>query len=144
MNPSHVAIAKDLVRRQRQIRERLQAVLGRQVEPQQAVRREALALSGELSDLRDRIRPISNRGAYPAFEAARHLRSHAAAAMDQAAEHLAQGQVPSARDAQRRASELVERACAIRRGHGRGACADSQAAADRGAKARPDPWRCNS
>ena len=38
-----------------------------------------------------------------------HLRDHAAQAMDQAAEHLAQGQAPYARDAQRRASENVER-----------------------------------
>ncbi len=109
MNPAHVATAKDLVRRERQIRERLQAVLGRQVEPQQAIRHEAVALGAALSDLRDRIRPLGDRGVYPAFEAARHLRAHAAGVMDQATEHLARGQTPYSHDAQRRAADLVER-----------------------------------
>jgi hypothetical protein len=109
LNPGHVATAKDLVRRERQLRERLQAVLGRHVEPQQAIRREAVALGEALGELRDRIRPLSDRGPYPASAAAHHLRAFAAQSMDQASEHLAQGQAPHARDAQRRASEAVER-----------------------------------
>jgi hypothetical protein len=109
LTPAQVATAKDLVRRERHIRERLQAVLGRHVEPQQAVRHEAVALGHALGDLRDRIRPLSDRGVYPASEAAQHLRTHAAGSMDQATDHLAQGQPPYARDAQRRASDFVER-----------------------------------
>jgi DNA repair exonuclease SbcCD ATPase subunit len=109
LKPDHVAAARDLVRRQRQLRERFLAVLGRHVEPQESVRRDSVAVGQELMQLRDRIRPISDRGVYPAFEAAHHLRAYAAQAMEQAAEHLAQGQVPYARDAQRRASESIER-----------------------------------
>ena len=109
LNPGHVATAKALVRRQRQLRERLQAVLGRHVEPQQAIRREAVALGGALSELRDRIRPLTDHGPYQAFEAAHHLRAYAAQSMDQATEYLAQGQAPYARDAQRRASEMADR-----------------------------------
>ncbi|MGP0062270.1 MAG: hypothetical protein ACLQGP_01545 [Isosphaeraceae bacterium] len=109
LNPTQVATAKDLVRRERQIRERVQAVLGRHVEPQQAIRGEAVALGAALSELRDRIRPLSDRGPYTAFEAAHHLRTYAAQSMDQASEHLAQGQTPYARDDQRRASQMVDR-----------------------------------
>ena len=109
LSPTHIAAAKDLVRRQRQLRERVQAVLGRHVQPQQAIRREAVAIAGSLDELRDRIRPMSDRGPSTASEAAYHLRSYAAQSMDQATEHLAQGQAPYARDAQRRASDMVDR-----------------------------------
>lgn len=107
--PEHLAAAGDLVRRQRQLRERFLAVLGRQVEPQAAIRRESVALGQELLQLRDRIRSISERGVNPAFEAAHQLRAYAPPSMDQAAEYLGQGLIPYARDAQRRASENVER-----------------------------------
>ncbi len=120
LNPGHVATAKALVGRQRQVRERLQAVLGRQVDPQQGIRRDAVALGDALSELRDRIRPLSDRAPYPASEAANHLRVHGAQAMDQATEYLSQGQAPYARDALKRASDHGRPGCTIRRGTGRG------------------------
>lgn len=109
LKPEQAAAARDLARRQRQLRERFLAVVGRHVDPQVAIRREAVAVGQELMQLRDRIRPISERGVYTAFEAAHQLRAHAAQAMEQAVDYLGQGQVPYARDAQRRASENVER-----------------------------------
>ncbi len=139
LNPGQVATAKDLVRRQRQIRERVQAVLGRHVEPQQKARREAVALGGALRDLSDRIRPLGERSMYPAVEAARHLRNYAPAAMDQATERLAQGQPPYARDAQRRASDMVERGAQIAEDMAAALRAELQAARDAARIGAPVP-----
>ncbi len=75
LRPAQQEAARDLVRRQRQLHDQFLAVLGRHVEPQQAIRADTVALGRELMDLRDRVRPISERGAYPAFEAAHSLRA---------------------------------------------------------------------
>ncbi len=109
LKPAHAEAARDLVRRERQLREQFLAMLGRHVEPQQAIQAQAADLGRELMELRDRIRPISERGPYPAYQAAYQLRTDAPQSMGQAAKHLAQAQAPYARDAQRRASESVER-----------------------------------
>ncbi|MFI5259254.1 MAG: hypothetical protein ACHQ01_06570, partial [Candidatus Limnocylindrales bacterium] len=107
--PGHVVAANDLARRERRIRERLQAILGQRVEPQQAIRREAIALGRELAGLRERVRPLSDRAQAPAQVAAQHLAVLAPQAMDQAAGHLARSQTHAAREAQRQSADLVER-----------------------------------
>lgn len=109
LKPAQVEQARALARRERQLRERLQALLGERVAPQQEIRRESATLGRELTGLRDRARGVSDRAQGPAHEAAQLLGEHAPRAMDQGSDHLAQGQPHPARDHQRRAAELVER-----------------------------------
>ncbi|MDR3636399.1 MAG: hypothetical protein P4L84_21530, partial [Isosphaeraceae bacterium] len=109
LKPAQAEQAKALARRERQVRERLQALLGERVAPQQALRRESANLGRDLAALRDRTRGVSDRAQGPAHEAAQLLGEHAPRAMDQGSEHLAQGQPNAARDDQRRAAELAER-----------------------------------
>jgi hypothetical protein len=109
IGPAQVAQAQTLARRERRLRERLQAVLGEEVAPQEEIRRDSVALGRALADLRDRAGALSNRAQGPADEAAALLGEHAPRAMDAAADQLAQGQPTPARDAQRRAAELAER-----------------------------------
>jgi hypothetical protein len=103
------AAAGQLARRQRQVRERVQALLAGQIGPQRALRDQAVALGRALADLNDRTRPLSQRARGPAQEAARTLGEQAPRAMDQGADRLAQGQAAAARDAQRQAAAVVER-----------------------------------
>ncbi len=130
LTPAHAAAAQDLARRERQIRERLQAFLGERAAPQQAIRQESLALGRDLADFRDRVRPLSDRAQYPAQEAANHLGIHAPQAMDQGIGHLDQGQARSAREDQRRAAELLERGAQL---------ADDMAAALRAERLEAEP-----
>jgi hypothetical protein len=110
LRPAHADEARALVRRERQIRERLQAVLGERVQPQREIRNDAVALGREVSALRDQAREHSPRSHGPASAAADLLLNHAPPAMDQGADHLAQGRPDPAREAQRRAAETLERA----------------------------------
>jgi len=109
IDPEHAARANALARRERRVRETLQAVLGEHVGPQQDVRRDAVGVGRDLADLRDRARGLSDRARGPADEAAALLGQQAPRSMDEAAAHLAQGQPGQARDTQRRAAELAER-----------------------------------
>ncbi|HWE39706.1 MAG TPA: hypothetical protein VG406_24365 [Isosphaeraceae bacterium] len=109
LSPRQAAEAEQLARRERQLRERLQAVLAERVAPQQDLRRDAVALGREMADLRDRTRPLSDRARGPAQEAAQALGEQAPRAMDQGVDRLAQGQAAAARDAQRQAAAVVER-----------------------------------
>jgi hypothetical protein len=109
LGPEQAARAGELARRERRIRERLQAILGERVVPQQTIRSDAMALGRELEEFRDRVRGLSDRAQYPAQEAANHVAVHSPQAMDQGVAHLAGGQARAARDDQRRASELLER-----------------------------------
>jgi len=109
LSPAHLAAAQDLVDRERRIRQELQALLGQRAPEQRAIRRESIALGRELAELRENVRPLSDRGQYPAHEAVQHLSVHAPQAMDQGASHLAAGQARSAQEAQRRSAELIER-----------------------------------
>jgi hypothetical protein len=102
--------ARTLAQRERQLRERLQAILGERVEPQRQLRDESVSLGRELADLRDEARDVSPRSHGPAHAAADLLQNHAPREMDQGVEHLSQGRAEPARDAQRRAAEAVERA----------------------------------
>ena len=102
--------AKALARRERRLRERLQAVLGERVPPQEDLRREAAALGRELSDIRDQSREPGPSGRGPADQAADLMNNHAARQMTQAIDELAQGRPDPARDAQRQAAEHIERA----------------------------------
>jgi len=104
------AEARGLARRERRVRERLQAVLGERVAPQEALRREAAGLGRELAGLRDRSREPGPRGRGPADAAAELAAHQAPRAMDQGLDELAQGRPDAARDAQRRAAEHLERA----------------------------------
>ena len=70
--------AKALAQRERRLRERLQAVLGERVPPQEDLRRDAAALGRELADLRDRSREPGPSGRGHADVAAELLNNHAA------------------------------------------------------------------
>jgi hypothetical protein len=87
-------------------------VLGERVAPQEALRQETAKLGRELADLRDRSREPSPRGRGNAETAADLLTNQAPRAMEQGLDDLAQGRPEPARDAQRRAAELIERAAA--------------------------------
>ena len=102
--------AKALAQRERRLRERLQAVLGERVPPQEDLRREAAALGREVADLRDRSREPGPSGRGHADAAAELLNNHATRQMTQAVDELAQGRPDPARDAQRQAAEFIERA----------------------------------
>ncbi len=102
--------AADLARRQRQIRERLQAAMAERVEPQQDLRRDAQALGRNMADLRDRAKELNARSQWQANSAAELVGEQAPKAMEKGAEQLAQGRVDQARDSQRQAADLVERA----------------------------------
>ncbi len=105
----HLAQARDLVKRQRQVRERLQAIVGEKIAPQEQLQTESAKLGKELADLRDRSRESSPRSQGPANSAAHLLTEEAPKAMQQGSEGLAQARPNQARDAQRRAAELAER-----------------------------------
>ena len=104
------AEAASLARRERHIREQVQAILGERVKPQQDLRDQAAALGRELADLRDRSKETSPRAQVPAQAAAQLLGEAAPQAMDRAAEGLHQGHPDAAKDAQRQAADLVEQA----------------------------------
>jgi hypothetical protein len=109
LKPELAATARDLVRRERQIRERLQAMLGDTAAPAREIRSESAALGRELAEFRDRARPISVHSEGTAEAAANHFRIHAPEALDQGIAHLGQGQARAAREDQRRAGALLER-----------------------------------
>lgn len=102
--------ANDLARRERHVREQLQAILGERIAPQEHLRQQALDSGKSLAELRDSTRDLSQRSQGPANAASDIMQNHAPGAMRQSAEHLAQSRPDPARDEQRRAAELVERA----------------------------------
>ena len=102
--------AKALANRERQVRERLESILGERVAPQEALRHEAAALGREFADLRDRTREASPHSHGPANNAAEILTNQAPQIMDRAGDELAQGHPDPARENQRHAAEAVERA----------------------------------
>jgi hypothetical protein len=110
LNDRQAEAAHALAKRERQIRERLQAVLGERVPAQERLRDNAAALGRELAEMRDRSREISPRSHGPANAAADMLQNHAPPLMNQGADHLAQGRASEARESQRRAAEMVEHA----------------------------------
>jgi len=109
LKPEHAAAATELARRERRIRERVQAMLGELATAQQEIRRDSVALSRELSEFRDRVAPLSDRAQYPAQAAVNHLGIHAPQALDQGVANLSQGQARAAREDERRAAELLDR-----------------------------------
>jgi hypothetical protein len=108
LNPEHAATARDLVRRERRIRERLQAMVRESALPQKAVRSESLALGRDIAEFQDRLRPLADRAQYPAQAAADHFSVHAPQALEQGIAHLGQGETRPAREDQRRAGALLE------------------------------------
>ena len=109
VGPEHAERAGELARRERRIKEGLQALLGERAGPQESIRKEAVALGQELIDLSDRVRGLSDRASYPAWEAGNHVGNHAPSAINQGVEHLAGGQAHAARDDERRAASLLGR-----------------------------------
>ncbi|WP_435008846.1 hypothetical protein P12x_000095 [Tundrisphaera lichenicola] len=110
LGPEQMARATDLVRRQRQIRERLQSVMADRVTPQEDLRRDAQKLGQDLAQLRDRAREIKARSQDQAGNAADLAGQKAPEAMQAGAEQLARGQTDQARESQRQAADLLERA----------------------------------
>jgi hypothetical protein len=110
LGAEQAAKAAELAQRQRRIRERLQTELAGRVEPQEALRRDAAELGRDLAELRDRVREANARAQWPANNAVDLAAEQAPRAMGQGAEQLAQGKLDAARDAQRQAADLVERA----------------------------------
>ena len=110
LNAEHAQEARALARRERDIRERVQALMVDRVEAQEALRDEAANLGRELAGLRDGTRDISPKSHGPANQAAELLQNQAPPVMTQGANQLAQGQADPARDTQRRAAEVLERA----------------------------------
>lgn len=108
--PAQAEAARDLARRERAIREQLQAVLGERVAPQDRLKAEAAALGKELEALRDQSREVGPRGHGPANQAADLMGRQAPQAMARGSDALAKGQVDQARDAQRQAADLAEQA----------------------------------
>jgi hypothetical protein len=102
--------AADLTRRQRQIRERLQAAMAERVAPQQDLRKDSQALGRNMADLRDRAKELNARSQFQANSAAEIIGEQAPKAMEKGAEQLAQGRTDQARDSQRQAADLIERA----------------------------------
>jgi hypothetical protein len=102
--------ARHLARQERELRERLQAILGERVPPQEKLRDETVALGRKLADLRDGTRDVSQKAQNPANTAADLLQNHAPAAQNEGMQNLATGKPDPARDAQRRAAEHLERA----------------------------------
>lgn len=100
--------AADLVRRQRQVRERLQTAMADRVAPQRDLRRNSQALGRDLGELRDRAKELNARSQWKAQSAADLAGEQAPKAMERGAEQLAQGRLDQAREAQRQAADLVE------------------------------------
>ncbi len=137
LNGKSVEAARRLAQRERQVREQLQSLLGEKAEPQQALRQESTALARDLADLRDRTRSVSDRGQRPAHEAAQLLGEHAPRAMDQGVEQLVRAQPAPARDAQRRAAEMIERGA--QQAEDLAAALRSEVAAAAGARPKGEP-----
>jgi len=110
LNPAQVTDAAVLARRQRHIREGLQAILGEGIDPQRAVRASSTALGREVAELRERSRETSPRAQGSAHAAADLLGRAAPETMDRATEGLHQGRPGEALQAQRHAADLTEQA----------------------------------
>lgn len=109
LTEEQLAKTSELITRQRQVRERLQAIVGEAIAPQLEALAEASKLGKELADLRDRSRESSPRSQGQAHNASRIVGEELPKAMAQGAEGLAQARPAQARDAQRRAAEIAER-----------------------------------
>ena len=110
LGPEEASRAADLATRQRQVRERLQAVMADRVGPQQDLRKESRKLGRDLAELRDRAKEINAKAQWQAGSAAELAGEQAPRSMEKGAEQLAQGRLDQARDAQRQAADLLERA----------------------------------
>ncbi len=99
-----------LARRERRLREQLQALLADRIPDQEAIRDDTAALAREIAELRDRVQQSSPRGRGPAAEAAQLLGQNAPPMMEQSTRQLARGEQNAARDTQRRAAETLQRA----------------------------------
>jgi hypothetical protein len=110
LGPQEASRAADLATRQRQVRERLQAVMAERVGPQQDLRKDSQKLGRDLAELRDRAKEINARSQWQAQAAAELAGEQAPRSMEKGAEQLAQGRLDQARDSQRQAADQIERA----------------------------------
>ncbi len=104
------AESRELAKRQRHVREELQALLGTAGERQEAMRARSTELGREFASLRDRARELSPRSYDPAHNAADLLGRAAPEVMDRAADALHQGRPAEAQRDQRNAADSVEQA----------------------------------
>jgi hypothetical protein len=110
LNPLQVAEAAALARRQRHIRQGLQAILGEGIDPQRALRASSTALGHEVAELRERSHETSSRAQGPAHAAVDLLGRAAPETMDRAIEGLHQGRPGETLQAQRHAADRTEQA----------------------------------
>ena len=110
LEAEHAAQAVELARRQRRLREQVQGLLADRVPSQREVENQSIELGRKLADLREQLQPISPRSRDQAAQAADLLENQAPRTMEQAVDQLGQGQAGQAKDTQRRAAEVLERA----------------------------------
>jgi hypothetical protein len=130
LGPEQASKAADLARRQRQVRERLQAAMAERVAPQQDLKRDSQALGRNMADLRDKAKELNARSQWQAHSAAELVGEQAPKAMERGAEQLAQGRLDQAREAQRQAADLVERAARDAEDFAAGLLAEAASAGD--------------
>jgi hypothetical protein len=110
LTPADRADALALARRQRHIRESLQAIVGAASASQKALRDRSATLGREVADLRDRAQAISSRAPWSATAAADLLGRSAPETMDRAITGLHRGRPGEAVSAQRQAADQAEQA----------------------------------
>ncbi len=110
LTPADAAEAAGLARRERHIREGLQAILGDRARPQGQLRERAAELGREAAELRDRARGLGHWAEGGANAAADLLGRAAPEQMNRAAEGLHKGQPNEALNAQRGAADAIEQA----------------------------------
>ncbi|MDX2035522.1 MAG: hypothetical protein SFX72_02635 [Isosphaeraceae bacterium] len=110
-----VAEATELARRERRIRERLQAVVGERIEPQESIREDSIDLARRFAELREESKATTPKGSGQAAQVEEILARNAPGIMKQGSSQLSRGQARDAGETQRRAAESLERAAQISR-----------------------------
>jgi hypothetical protein len=110
LDEAQVKAAAELARRQRHIREELQAVLGNRIAEERSLHAAAAKLAREMTALRDQTQEISPRAHGPASAAADLLGRAIPETMDRAIDSLGQARPQEALNAQRQAADFAEQA----------------------------------
>jgi hypothetical protein len=110
VTPADHVDARALARRQRHIREGLQAILGEGAAVERTLREQSTELGRAVASLRGRTAEISPQAKWPAQAATDQLSRHAPERMDHAIERLTSGHSNEALSAQRQAADAAEQA----------------------------------